>query len=696
MKRLLMLIATIVIASSTSASGENLDSLVLSRMFGFRQTLGDSLPELSTNVYMKHLYQTHRRNATLWTVPTLYTIAGGKRAFVSEQYGRFTFKSNEEHEYRRQVYYTTIPRQRNTMSILFEYITPRFCDVTIYGDHILSPFNRENRVYYRYSFSDRTDSTVAIGFRPRFVRNTQLVKGVATVDIATGRLMTVLMDGEFDMLRFRVRCTLGNKGAEVLLPSKSETHVEFKFLGNKVSSHFEAYFGCPTTLPDTLDVRGDRQFIDSLRPVPLSDEERYVYAANDYNNKPQEPSPTLSDSLSAPVPEASSSDPDSLSAQEPERRHHNYLKEIAWDLIGENLLHSIRARTNDGNGYLKLSPILDPQYISYSGSKGFSYKMRLGARYNFTPYTWIETNPYIGYNFKLREFYWDVPLYIYYNKRLNAHLHFSWGSDNRIGNSGVLEEIRREHGDKPELADKKLDLFDDRYVRIFNSITPMHWLTLETGLVFHRRHALNPEEMKAYGKPTKFRSFAPSLGVKLQPWKQGPVLSVDWERGLKGNNVDMSYERWEADLSMMHRMSHLQTINLRVGSGLYTSRGNNYFMDYTNFRDRNLPEGWDDDWAGNFQLLSSDLYNVSNYYIRGNISYEAPLLIAAFTPLLGRYVERERFYWSGLSIADTRFYSELGYGFTCRYASLAFFASFFNTHYKEFGCKFTFELFRRW
>ena len=687
MKRILMLIATLALTASTSASGESLDSLVLARMFGFRKTLGDSLPELSTNVYMKHLYQTHRRNVTLWAVPSLYTIADGKRAFVSEQYGRFTFSPGKENQYRRQVYYTTIPRQRNTMSILSEYVTPDFYDVTIYGDHILSPFNRENRVYYRYSFSDYTDSTITLGFRPRFVRNTQLVKGTATVDIATGRLRTVRMEGEFDMLRFRVRCTLGNEGVEVLLPDVSETHVEFKFMGNKVSSHFEAYFGLPQTFPDTLDVRGDRQFIDSLRPVPLSDEERYVYVAHDYNNRPQEPAPT---------PEASAEDPDSLAQKEPERRHHNYLKEIAWDIIGENLLHSIRARTNDGNGYFKLSPILDPQYISYSGSKGLSYKMRLGARYNFTPHTWIETNPFIGYNFKLREFYWDVPLYIYYNKRLDGHVHFSWGSDNRIGNSGVLEEIRREHGHKPELEDKRLDLFDDHYVRINNSITPLQWLTIETGLVYHRRHALNPKEMEAFGKPTTFRSFAPSLGVKLQPWKKGPVLSVDYERGLKGNDVDMEYERWEADLSMMHRMSHLQTINLRLGSGLYTLRGNNYFMDYTNFRDRNLPEGWDDDWAGNFQLLSSDLYNVSDYYIRGNISYEAPLLGAAMIPLLGRYVERERVYWSGLSIADTRFYSEIGYGFTCRFASLAFFASFFNTHYKEFGCKFTFELFRRW
>ena len=670
------------ISPSTSATtSENLDSLVLARMFGYRHSIGDTLTKMTSNVYMKHLYQTHRRNPTLWAVPTLYTIAGGKRAFVSEQYGRFTILPDGKYDYRRQAYYTTIPRQRSTMSVLFEYVSPGIYGVTIFGDHVLSPFHGGNKRYYRYSVDGRTDSTVTLRFGPRFVRNTQLVKGTATVDVESGRVATLTMEGEFDMIRFWTSFVMGHSGVRSLLPVHSETHTEFKFLGNKVSSKIEALFDCEPTLPDTIDVTGDRQLIDSLRPISLTDEERFVYAANDYKkNSRQAPSPT--DSLEL--------------AKDSAKHRHNYWKEIAWDLIGEHLVHTMRAYTNDGNGYVKLAPILNPQYVSYSGSKGFSYKLKLGARYNFRNGTWIEINPYLGYNFKFHEFYWDVPLYMLYSKRLDARLYCAIGSDNRIGNSSVLEEIRREYGDLPELNDKRLDLFDDRYLRIENSVTPLQWLTIETGFVFHRRHALNPQEMESFGQPTKFASFAPSLGVKIHPWQKGPLVSVDYERGLKGNEVNMTYERWEADMSMKHRMTHLQTLNLRLGGGLYTTRGNNYFMDYANFRDCNLPEGWDDDWSGNFQLLPTELYNISDYYLRSNVSYETPLLIAAFTPLVGRYVERELVYWSGLSLANTRFYSEIGYGFTCRYASVGFFASFFNLHYQRFGCKFTFELFRRW
>jgi hypothetical protein len=53
-------------------------------------------------------------------------------------------------------------------------------------------------------------------------------------------------------------------------------------------------------------------------------------------------------------------------------------------------------------------------------------------------------------------------------------------------------------------------------------------------------------------------------------------------------------------------------------------------------------------------------------------------------------------YLTTLSIEQTRLYNELGYGFTCRAFSMGLFASFLNTEFKRLGCKFTFELFRRW
>ena len=689
MKRLLLAILT-TLAIATSVSGETqVDSLVMNRMYSFLNNNVDKLEGFSTNVYAKHLYQVHKRNATLMAVPSMYNISHGERSFVCEEYNRFTFHSIEHYENKRQAYCTTIPRNRRAMSVLFTYLTPNFYHVTIYDDHVLSPFCKENRIYYRYKTVPLANHKVRLYFRPRLVRNTQLVRGKAIIDELTGRIEQVEMEGEFDMIRFQTLTMMGKEGAHALLPRICQTTISFKFGGNHVTSQFEAVFDCPITLADTVDVKGDRELMDSIRPISLSPEELAVWDEYDrQHGLIEEEEEVDSDTIQITQTWVKEEEP------EPARRRRNYLKEIGWDLIGENLIHSIKAENN--KGYLKLSPILDPQYVSYSKSKGLAYRIKLGAKYRFSETARIDFNPYIGYNFKFREFYYRAPFHLYYNEKKDAGVELIFGNNNRIGSSVILDEIKEEHGADIDLTGKDLELFDDNYVRLLHHIQATKRLRLEAGAVFHNRQSLNAAEMRKYGKETQYFSLAPSLSVKWMPGEKAPMLTVDYERGLNINKKYIRYERWEADASYKKPLCRTQQINVRIGGGLYTVKDNNFFMDFANFRDNNLPGGWDDDFTGNFQLLSSRMYNESNYYLRGNLSFETPLMAGFLVPIVGRYVERERVYVSSLSIDNTRLYSELGYGFTCRIFSMGIFTSFLNYQYQDIGCKFTFELFNRW
>ena len=677
MKKLLVLLFMLVTVSSALA--QKRDSLSLQRVFSYADNYTEGVEGFQSNVYIKHLYQTHQRNFTLWCVPSMYAIARGQRAFVSEQYSRLTFKENGELDNKRQVYYTTIPHNRRTMPTLLEFITPRLYDETLYGDHVLSPFNHYNHRFYRYTTDSIDEKLDSISFRPRFVNNTQLVKGKAIVERSTGRIIEAEMAGEFDMMHFQTKTVQGGWGSRTLLPKFCRTNVYFKFLGNHISTVFEGYYDCPITLPDSVDVRGNRQLIDSVRPYDLSQEEQALY--------------NYRDSLRASRASADTLTTDTL-IQQPKPRKHNYLRDIAWEKLGESLIRSLKASNEDG--YVRLSPIINPQYFSYSERKGFSYRFKLGARYNLSDNVSLGMNTRFGYNFKQRKFYFNLPLRLDYSYRQrDAYAEVAWGSGNRIYNGTVIEELKRRDGDSLDYENRKLDQFDDWNLRVVNYLPLNNRLAIETGIVLHQRKAVNKTGMKELGMPTKYQSLAPMLSIKTRPWRKGPLFTFDYERGLPGKNY-LDYERWEIDASLKHRMHRLQTLNLRVGTGFYTKRDKNFFMDYSNFRDENLPEGWDDDWSGNFQLLDSYIYNMSDYYIRGNVSYESPLMAASFVPFAGRYVERERIYLSTLSIAHTRLYSELGYGFTCRYFSVGFFASFFNTQFQETGTKFTFELFRRW
>ncbi|MBF1080398.1 MAG: hypothetical protein HXL36_08565, partial [Prevotellaceae bacterium] len=81
--------------------------------------------------------------------------------------------------------------------------------------------------------------------------------------------------------------------------------------------------------------------------------------------------------------------------------------------------------------------------------------------------------------------------------------------------------------------------------------------------------------------------------------------------------------------------------------------------------------------------------------IRANFTYESPLLLLSWLPLVGHYMETERIYFSALDVRNAHPYLELGYGFTSRVVSVGFFVSNGKNN-RSVGCKFGFELFRHW
>jgi hypothetical protein len=691
----------VLLTGRLNAKTSEQDSLLLARIYTFQRNFTHEVRGFATNVYIKHLYQTHRRNVGLWAIPSTYAIAKGQRFFVSEQYSRLYFRSISDFDHLRQVYYTTIPRNRRTLPILSEFITPNLYDVTMYGDHILSPFCKENKRFYKFSTAYLDHGKVRLYFRPRILPNTQLVKGKAIVDATTGQIEQLEMEGEFDMIRFRTLTQQGDYGARALLPKLCKTSIEFKFGGNHITSDFTALFDCPITLPDTVDVKGDRLLIDSLRPISLSEAEQAVYQEYDLSHR-EEPDTTEQMDVQIDTTLVSAWKQESVDyttlaeeTQQPEKRHHDYWKEIGWDLLGSNLIRSIRSESE--NGYVRLYPILDPQYLSYSSSKGLSYKIKLNAEYRFSPKTTFETRPRVGYRFKFHELYFTLPFWLYYSPKKECVWYLDISKNNRIGNVYVLEEIANLLSDSPEnIEDMRWHYFGDNMVHLTHSMKLTKQLMFSAGMTFHSRKGVHAKKLRELDLPDNYYSLAPAISFAWRPWPKAPVFTVDYERTIPGRHLNVDYERWEGDVSAIYHLPHLQMINMRVGAGLYTHRKGFYFTDFANFRDNNLPEGWNDDWSGDFQLLDSRLYNDSKYYVRSNISYEAPMIAAFTIPVVGRYVERERFYWNGLSIEHSRLYSEFGYAFTTRVFSMGLFASFLNTEYQRFTTKFTFELFRRW
>ena len=624
------------------------------------------------NIYMKYGFRVQRRNPTLFFVPSLYTIAKGQRHYIGETYGTLsTPQGKEGAQLNAQLITGNISHYRKIMPILAEFLTIKPYSPTLIGDNILSPFHPDNHIFYRYKSNYISAGIRVLHYRPR-IENTQLVSGTAIINDSTGNILSASLHGDYDMLSFNMMLEMDNTGKAL---AKSETNTYFRFFGNRIHSHFLSYANCPITLPDSMKAHhhSSSTLMDTLRPIPLSTYEQKVYemidSANNY---------TSSDTTSQ------------------RSRTLHKLRDNAWDFIGDNLLSSIGMENS--HSYVRLSPILNPFYFAYSPSNGLSYKMRAGAEYQFSERTSLSFNPLIGYNFKYKQFFFSAPLRYTFHKGHNTWVEYTWSNGNRITNSSVLKIIEHERMDTIDFSALGLDYFRDNSFKIaFNSGIGKH-LNVNIATVYHRRSAMQRTLMQLLGKPGVYRSFAPSLTLTWMPSARLPIFTANYERAI--SNVfksDMIYERWEFDASYSKKLRRLRMFSARLGGGFYTNRSTNYFVDFENFHATYLPYSWNDDWSGQFQLLNSEWYNASKYYVRSNITYESPLMAISHLPWIGRFTETERIYLNTLIIEHTQPpYMELGYGFSNKICSVALFGNLLNWNIKEVGCKFTMELFRHW
>lgn len=651
------------------------DSLLLQRIYAYAEPLRKEIVGQQMNVYSRFMVNTLKKNKLLITVPTMHAISRGKHPrYVGESYSRITFDDIKTYRRQRQVEVSTLSHNTQAMPMLNEFTTPGLYEVTLMNDHLLSPFHRRNVQFYRYGFRQTGTGMVELTFVPRS-GNTQLVKGKALVEEATGRIHNVYYEGEYDMISFHCFAEMGPSGFRSLIPTKCDVDGLFHCAGNRIEAKFHLEFDLPTTLADSIADCHDRALMDTLRPIPLPDSYVQVYHRFD--------------SISQ------------IATTSARQRKRNPWKYIFWDVIGDNLVNRIKGNFGpEDQGSFRIAPILNPLYLGYTGRKGFTYKFKLRGHYRFSEQQELSAQFKGGYSFKQRQFYFRLPVTYTFSTRHGGYITAEVGNGNRITNSSVKDFIIDEHHEDSAHYEKlNLDYFRDMYAKLHANYDLSDYLSIGGGFTYHRRSAVDKLGFEASGLPTTYHSLAPMVETAIRPWGwRGPMFVVNYEQSVKGiGRSNTTYGRVEADATWLRRFYRLRSLSLRMGGGLYTMKDReSYFLDFENFRDENIPGGWTDDWTGEFQLLSRDTYNSSDYYVRANLTYESPLMLLSRLPFVGRYVEMERVYASALVVDGIHPYTETGYGFTNRIFSFGVFVATRNAKYDGIGCRIGLELFRDW
>ena len=437
---IIFLLTTLFSLLSVKSNAKSLtDSLVLQRVLTYKQSVPEQLDGIHTNVYLRYYFKTDRRNFTLMAIPSMFAISRGQREYAGESYNTIYIKDNVIKNVVKQINIGTIPRHKDVMETMLKYLMPNIYGITMFDNQILSPFNHYNMRLYKYDITKLTDNRTEIVFHPKRY-NTQLISGSAIVDFETGRITKIKFNGEYDMVKFHVDATMGNNGVRSLFPKTCDINATFHFIGNKISVTYNSIYDNHILLPESIINSHDTALMAKIRPYPLPDFITNIYNYN-YSIK---------------------QDIDTTKIKKEDSRW----KKIFWDSFGDYIIN--RTKGNFGSnsqGAFRISPILNPLYLSYSGRRGITYKFKLNGSYRFSVNSDISLTLNAGYSFNQHQLYFNIPVKYYFNRDKNGFISVEVGNGNRITNSNIVEQIKNEELDSIDWDKMNLEYFKDLYIK---------------------------------------------------------------------------------------------------------------------------------------------------------------------------------------------------------------------------------------
>lgn len=721
-KSIIIYFVLLMCPMTVTAKTELADSIIR-RMHKAAAEYADFVQEYHANLYIKSQLDIIKKNRGFRYIPGLFRSKKDKNRYIMETYSDLHFTAPNIYDQKIKAFSGTLDDSRSIPGTL-DYFNLNVYSPYLLGEKLLSPLAPNSNRYYVYridsvSCDSRQRIEYHIHFTPRN-KSFQLIEGNMTITEGVWSVRRITFKGKSEFLTFHCDITMGDIGEkDEYLAVKYDMDASFGFAFNVVDGFYEAYltYHDIKTKNDTVTETRDRnynltasfslqcdkqaylkgfQMFDSLRPAPLTSAERLIYRKARRSQ-------------------------DTIQAQTETPPKFFFNKQL-WNSVSDFFFDSNKWYLSD-NISLRSSPFINPFLISYSKSNGISYRQDIKFNTMLKQERSVYVGARIGYNFTNKEFYWNIGSEYVYWPEHRGSLHFNMGNGNRIGSSRILDELKKLPTDSIlDVKKLNLELFTDLNIEISNHFEIINGLTLHTGVIFHRRTPIEKPDIPFYNlnlpndlseglkssiRP-QYNTFAPRIKVEWTPgqyyYMNGrqkinlgsklPTFILDYERGL-GNIFHCTgvYERIEFDMQHHIKTGLLSNLYYRFGMGFFTNMEETYFVDFVNFRKSNLPNGWSDEIGGVFQALDGEWYNVSPYYIRGHIVFEAPFLLMRHLMKYTSHIQNERVYVNMLTMDHLGPYFELGYGIGTFVFDAGVFLSLEQLKNIGLGFKITFELF---
>lgn len=687
---------------------------IMELLFQGAEANSHRIKEYKSNLYLKGKLTVHKSNRIIKYVPSMFKLEKNVRQYMHESVSDLHYTAPGIYDRKVRAVSTTFPNPYGEVFDIMDYMKFNLYGSSVMENKVLSPLNRSFSRFYQYYMEEVTvylgDRLYHIRIVPLF-QSTQLLEGDFWISEKDWSVRYLDVKGKYALIAFRLSMRMGDVGDTRFLPQLFNLDLNFKFVKNHLEMNYTGWMTYTEVKPfssdgeewlalrkkpsrnlsnsytltsDTTQMSLDLDSFNRIRPIPLNDEEEYMYKQRKERVLFQATLDTLQKNL--PVT----------------RREKNL---VFWGQLGDALISSYNIDLSK-IGSVNCSPIINPLYLSYSHRNGISYKQVFKYNKLFHDGRLLRIVPQVGYNFTKKELYASAELQYVYNPRKQGRFEVSAGNGNRIYSSVVLDQLAAQPDSTLSFDGLNLDYFKDVYVNVSHNIEIVNGLQLWTGVAMHWRYTRSTPEVEARVR-SQYNSFAPRLRVEWTPgmyyYMNGnrkvnvgsrfPTFLLDYERGLHILKNSGKYERIEVAMQQMIRLKQVNYIAYRLGAGCFTNQDDLYFVDYVNFANRNLPQSWDDEIGGTFQMLDSRWYNASSHYVQGNLTYESPFILLYPVSKLLSFIQKERLYAGVLFMPYLNPYIELGYGFATHLFDAGVFVGNEKGKFTSIGCKFTFELF---
>lgn len=687
---------------------------IMELLFQGAEANSHRIKEYKSSLYLKGKLTVHKSNRIIKYVPSMFKLEKNVRQYMHESVSDLHYTAPGIYDRKVRAVSTTFPNPYGEVFDIMDYMKFNLYGSSVMENKVLSPLNRSFSRFYQYYMEEVTvylgDRLYHIRIVPLF-QSTQLLEGDFWISEKDWSVRYLDVKGKYALIAFRLSMRMGDVGDTRFLPQLFNLDLNFKFVKNHLEMNYTGWMTYTEVKPfssdgeewlalrkkssrnlsnsytltsDTTQMSLDLDSFNRIRPIPLNDEEEYMYKQRKERVLFQATLDTLQKNL--PVT----------------RREKNL---VFWGQLGDALISSYNIDLSK-IGSVNCSPIINPLYLSYSHRNGISYKQVFKYNKLFHDGRLLRIVPQVGYNFTKKELYASAELQYVYNPRKQGRFEVSAGNGNRIYSSVVLDQLAAQPDSTLSFDGLNLDYFKDVYVNVSHNIEIVNGLQLWTGVAMHWRYTRSTPEVEARVR-SQYNSFAPRLRVEWAPgmyyYMNGnrkvnvgsrfPTFLLDYERGLHILKNSGKYERIEVAMQQMIRLKQVNYIAYRLGAGCFTNQDDLYFVDYVNFANRNLPQSWDDEIGGTFQMLDSRWYNASSHYVQGNLTYESPFILLYPVSKLLSFIQKERLYAGVLFMPYLNPYIELGYGFATHLFDAGVFVGNEKGKFTSIGCKFTFELF---